>query len=731
MSRQVYKNSDRCIKYVYLFLIIFSLQIYGQNSEPINFDGFVNAQEWANFPSYDISYEIDPGNNTPSFYNTKAYVAYSKTHMYVGFNAEVPKDQLRSSIRNRDEAFEDDHVMICVDTFGDGRNMICIGSNANGSQLDMKFTSHDGDSSFDVIYDNKAQISDNGYQVEMKIPFSTFQFKNTAALKWKASFYRKTYANGVKRENLDFQIDRNNACVICQIKSELVFKNIKPNLRFNLLPYVYSGVEGQVEDNSLKYGKPEFSIGISGRADLSLQTSLEYTINPDFSQVEADVSQIDVNATFALFYPERRPFFNEGADLIQTELNTVYTRMINKPLLSTKLIHQDNKQRIYWLAAYDTKTAYIIGGENESYSGKGNENFSNILRYYKTYDKGSNIGALITNRILKGGGNDHTFGLSGRHQFLESYTINIELNKSITNEPKNDWIDQDGFIKNRSLRLDGESYSGDAVLFDLSRTTQNWESFIGYEQLSPLYRTPLGFAIQNASKSIYFRQNYIYYGDNFIQKVILGADIEWQFNYDNIQKKGGIELEGELVMKNNLETSFTFRHKFNNEFEGFNPKNLNSLSWRMGYSPSEVISLRFGIGIGDEIGYNLEEIALGDKLNFGTFNSFQLSEKFRISPSLRYNELRNKLDGSLYYKGYITRINFNYQFNRDFSIRLITEYDDFDKTIFSQPLIKWNPNPFTLFYVGGNIGYSRAEANKRFTSESSQLYFKLQYLIGN
>ncbi|MDG2372242.1 MAG: hypothetical protein P8L83_06480 [Flavobacteriaceae bacterium] len=719
------------MKYAYLFLIISSLQIYCQNSEPINFDGVVNTDEWANFPSFDISYEIQPGNNTPSFYNTKAYVAYSKTHMYVGFDAEVPKDELRSSIRNRDEAYQDDFVMICVDTFGDGRYMICIGSNANGSQLDMKFIADDGEPSFDLYFDNKAQIFDNGYNVEMKIPFSAFQFKNKSRLTWNTSFYRKTFANGSERDNLDFPIDRNNPCVACQTKTELVFKNIKPKLRLNLLPYVYSGVEGNADENSIIYGKPKFSFGLSGRADLSYSTSLEYTINPDFSQVEADVSQINVNNTFALFYPERRPFFNEGADLVSTELNTVYTRMINKPLLSTKLIHQDEKQRIYWLAAYDTKTAYIIGGENQSYSGEGKENFSNILRYQRNYSKGSNFGALITNRILKGGGSDHTFGLSGRHQFLKSYTVNFELNKSITNEPENDWIEQDGFIKSRSLRLDGESYSGDAVLFDLSRTTQNWESSIGYEQLSPLYRTPLGFAIQNASKSIYFRQNYIYYGDNFIQKAILGADLEWQFNYDNIQKNGGIELEGELVMKNNLNTSFKFEHKFNNEFEGFNPKNLNFLFWRMGYSPSEVITLRFGIEIGDEIGYNLEEIALGDMLNFGTFNSFQLSEKFIISPSLTYSELRNKLDGNLYYKGYITRINFNYQLNRDFSIRLITEYDDFDKTVFSQPLIKWNPNPFTLFYVGGNIGYSRAEANNRFTSESAQFYFKFQYLIGN
>ena len=719
------------MKYFYSFLIFISFSLYSQNSEPINFDGLVELKEWKNFPSFDISYEIEPGNNIAPPYRTKAYVTYSKTHMYVGFNAQVPRDQIRSAIRNRDQVFQDDRVAMCIDTFGDGRYMICLGSNANNIQFDLKFATDDIDTSYDVNYENKTQLTDKGYDVELKIPFSAYQFKNKPELEWKIAFFRTSFANGKESLSQNYPIDRNNPCFACQVTSEIKFKDISPELRFNFIPYIYSGVQGQKNDNSIIYGKPEFDIGVSGRADLSYATSIEYTINPDFSQVEADVSQIDVNATFALFYPERRPFFNEGADLVSSELSTVYTRMINQPILSTKLIHQDDKQRIYWLAAYDTKTAYIIGGENKSFSGEGNENFSNILRYQRNYDKGSNIGALFTNRILKGGGSDHTLGLSGRHQFLESYTINFELNKSITNEPNNDWIENEGFIKNRSLKLDGESYSGDAFFFNLRRTSVNWESSLGYEQLSPLYRTPLGFSIQNASKNIFFSQNYIYYGDNFIQRATIGADLEWQFNYDDLQKNGGIQVEAELVMKKNIETRAEFNYQFNNEFEGFNPKNLNSFGWFIGYNPSEIVRLRLAFGMGDQIGYNLENLAVGDELNFRTFNSFQLSDKFTISPILRYSELRSKVDRSLYYKGYISRINFNYQFNRDFSIRLITEYDDFDKTFFSQPLIKWNPNPFTLFYIGGNIGYSREEVRKIFTSESSQFYLKFQYLIGN
>ena len=177
------------MKYFYSFLIFISFSLYSQNSEPINFDGLVELEEWNNFPSFDISYEIEPGNNIAPPYRTKAYVTYSKTHMYVGFNAQVPRDQIRSAIRNRDQVFQDDRVAMCIDTFGDGRYMICLGSNANNIQFDLKFATDDIDTSYDVNYENKTQLTDKGYDVELKIPFSAYQFKNKPELETALTYF--------------------------------------------------------------------------------------------------------------------------------------------------------------------------------------------------------------------------------------------------------------------------------------------------------------------------------------------------------------------------------------------------------------------------------------------------------------------------------------------------------------------------------------------------------------
>lgn len=167
----------------------------------------------------------------------------------------------------------------------------------------------------------------------------------------------------------------------------------------------------------------------------------------------------------------------------------------------------------------------------------------------------------------------------------------------------------------------------------------------------------------------------------------------------------------------------------NEEFTGFVGRNMTEISMFNGFSPSEKVNLRAFVSLSESLRYDEDDPSVGNALFVGTFNNFQLSPKLRLSPSLRYSELRSKADRSLYFKGYIGRINANYQFNQNLSFRLIGEYNDFDKAFFVQPLLKWNPNPFTIFYIGGTNGYSRIESQRNFQISDSQLYFKFQYLF--
>ena len=698
--------------------------------DPITFDGILAENEWENAQKYKILYEFQPGNNVPSPYQTSVYVLYSPTHLFVAFDAEADMRTLRSAVRNRDEAFQDDFVLFGVDTFGDGRYGISVGCNAEGSQIDLKFSSNDDDESYDVNFESKTSKGENGYQVELKIPFSAFQFKMADVMKWKLILYRSTYANGVRSQNFNYPIDRNNACFLCQSPDILELQNIKPEKRLFFLPYVFSGLSSQEEAKTLQYGKPNLSVGLSGLIDLSNNTSIEYTINPDFSQVEADVSQINANTTFALFYPERRPFFNEGKDIVTTEMQTVYTRSINQPLMSTKLIHQDDKQRIYWLAAYDQKAAYLIGNENESYFGEGSENMANIIRYQRNYKGGSSVGLISTSRFMTQGGSDHVAGFTAQYRAKEKYSFSLEAYKSFTEEPIADWIESKDQIEGKTVALDGERFQGDAVSFWLERNTENWNSSVSYNHKSPNYRTPLGFTVQTSVREFGFEHSYThFFKDKFVKQMVIEVESFMTRNYNGLRKEAGIFLGTYMEMKGNFRTNFSVGRLLNSEYKGFNPKGLNRASWWIGYNPSETVRMNVFAELAREI--NFDELTLGDSFFFGTFNSFQLTDKIRLSPSLRYSQMKRLNSTDTFFANYIARLNFNYQFNQNLSFRLVSELNTDSGQYLIQPLLQWNPTPFTIFYVGGNNKYLHNDKFDAYRLDDAQLYLKFQYQLGD
>jgi hypothetical protein len=565
--------------------------------------------------------------------------------------------------------------------------------------------------------------------VELKIPFAVLQFNKADEMKWNILLYRSTYTDENRSQNINFPIDLNNPCLPCQTKSNITLKNIESKNRVSLLPYFFGGLSGFQENENLSYEKPFGDVGLSGLFDLNNITSLEYAINPDFSQVEADVSQITANNTFAVFFEERRAYFNEGNDIIDTRLNTVYTRSINKPIFSSKLITQGEKQRIYWLAAYDEASPYLIAGENRSYFGKGGASFSNVFRYQRTFDRGSNIGFLTTNRFFKEGGSGNTIGVDGIYRFKESYTASFEFNKSITQEPTANWIDENEQIKDKNTLLDGEESQGDAFYFSIQRNTKNWNSEIEYEQYSPHYQTPIGFVTQNSIRFLSVNHGYQHFFNkkNYVKQLgfYLGSIIS--FNYENLLKYQEIGTSIDLQLSGNIETGIEYNFIISEEFEGFNGINMHDFEFFVSYNPSERVSLRLFTNVGESIVYNEENPATGNNLFIGTFNSFQISPQLTISPSFRYSQLKNKSDDSFYFRGYIARTEINYQFNNTLSFRLIGEFNDFEESFFYQPLLKWNPNPFTIFYIGGTNGYSILSTNNKYGIENSQLYFKFQY----
>ena len=191
-------------------------------------------------------------------------------------------NNLRSSIRNRDEGFQDDNVQIGIDTYGDGRYMILLGSNPEGNQIDGKLLP-DNEDDYDVNFESKASKHADSYHVELKIPFNVLPFIKQDEMKWKVVFVRTTYTDDARSQSINFKLDRDRPYFICQTPTEITLKNIVSKNRVNLLPYVFGGLSGNKDTGDFSFGKLQKNAGLSGLFDLNSVTSFEFALNPDFS----------------------------------------------------------------------------------------------------------------------------------------------------------------------------------------------------------------------------------------------------------------------------------------------------------------------------------------------------------------------------------------------------------------------------------------------------------------
>ncbi len=746
MLKQIFHKFSTIILFFVLSGVFAQNDYKLQKTNPKNIiiDGVLNPEEWGDAVEVDLNIEITPGNNIPASIKTTGYLTYSDTHLYVGFYAYNDPKNIRASIRSRDDfsVFSDDVVLIRLDTYTDARNNYILVSNPFGSQMDVRAVNaltddKRYDRSFNLEFETEGSIVKDGYHVEFKIPFSTIPFPNAKDQLWHFNFYRKYFDDKGNEIEVSSQIrDRDNSCEICQTTDRLYMDDIKIEKRVELLPYVAGNIAGQRPEvnQPMDYGKFDPNVGLGLNLDLSKNSVLEVTINPDFSQVEADVTQIDVNSPIALIYPERRPFFNRGTDIVNFTGGAFYSRSINNPLVASKLLSQGKKSRVYFLSALDQDSPYLIGGEDRSYLGQGGQSFVNVFRYQRLISQKSRVGLLTTNRYFEGGGYGNLIGTDGLFLLGKNWRLSYEVLMNFNKEPIADWIDTDDRAAGKSVRLDGDQFSGDAIYLQLYRNTEHWKSYLFFRNIAPDYQADVGFVVKNNRRWLtFFHQYQNFANKKALQFFSLGTKADVNYTFDNNLKAISVDAIVGFKTLWNTEINYTydfdvFKNYLGRDYHRVGKSELDIMS-----SPSESFSLMLNMTFGKDLAYNEDVPDVGREITAFITPSFQVGNKFNVKPSLRYARLRNLETNDNYFEGYIGRLNLRYQFNNFLSVRLISEYNDFTERFFIQPLVQWNPNPSTVFYIGGNqnsIEDFNSEFNSPFRIDQNQIYLKFQYLIG-
>ena len=627
-------------------------------SSIISIDGIFDESAWSRAASTDNFLEFQPGNNVEPPVPTKVKVTYDKDNLYVAFKAYSDPKDIRATLQKRDQAFRDDFVAILIDTYGDANSAVMIGSNPLGVQLDALNTGGDDDETYDVIYESKGKITDEGYQVEMAIPFSSLSFPKKKIQDWKVTFFRNL-PRGDRHMIVWGGMDRSNACWLCQMGTLKGLQSIEQKGRLEFLPALVGSQASELDENDLlKKGDSfgEASLGI--KYSFSSARVSEISINPDFSQVEADEEQIDVNTTFALNYPEKRPFFNEGSDLTDTWVNVIHTRSINNHTGVGRIINRGEKDNWVFLAALDENSPYIVPGEEQSFTAMGKKSYSNIFRYKRSLNEGSFLGLVATNRkMIDNNGSGSIIGFDTRYRFNDTYQVEFQSVFSHTQEPNDSLlVNSKTFGENYSYTFDGESFSGNALEIEFQRNTEHWRLEAGYDHQSPTFRAENGFVTNVSQRRIYSQSVWIYYPNNFFSQIVGGFHTGIEPNYDGVTKAKYFVVFGNLAMPRQTRLNISYARRPIYRFKDTELNGTYDLRINLNSQFSE--RYQFGTNIGRHVApvRFLEVPEEGRLTATGFWARMQASDRMNIGLSYNSQKMTTMDKETNYFSGYTTML---------------------------------------------------------------------------
>jgi len=714
------------VTYVLIASCLVVPDIMGNN---IMLDGTLSPEEWNQASSYDLEYEVMPSRNTPAALKTTAYVKYDKKYLYIGIKAFGDPNKIRATLKNRDQTWNEDYVALMADPFRDGRYGVLIGVNALGVQLDEKHISSAGpDDSWNILFQSATAFQDDGYSAEFMIPFSELQLPDTEIQQWKIGFIRKSYQAGVQTVFASFKNLPAETCYACQADEEVLLGSPDEIYRSYLYPYIFINQFGNRPVKKFKVQNPDYEIGITGLYDLTRSSSIEYTINPDFSQIESDAPVIMENQTFALSYPEKRTFFLEGSELLKSDTQTVYTRSITNPLGAIKYTNQGENNSIYFLQATDTDSPYLAAGQYRSFLGNAGKSKVTIGRFKKNLGNKSHIGLIATNRDYQIGGSGSVVEFDSLINFLDDYILDLNYAKSDTQEGQIDFIGSEDTFAGRTYAMDGESFSGVAKNFRLRRAVDQSNWGVRFKDVSPTYRAHVGFVGRNDYKSRNYWYGRTYRSTGTIRRINFNWNNRNRLNYRNQKTQEFYQFRVELETDFNFTGQIEWQVKASEKFDDIQYGKQTEFEIRGQYHPSESFFTSFEIEKGDSIAYRIDNPEIGDATEYNLYNVFRFSDNFKIALGHRYSELKNKVTGEEFYAGEINRFEIDYQIDGALSTRTIIEKNDFSEDYFLEALIQWKPNPYTIFYAGGTQFYKEPNPfSDNIRLETSQIYAKFQY----
>jgi hypothetical protein len=342
-------------------------------------DGILDEPAWEQAARLVDFSQYAPVDGRPAANDTEVLVWYSPTAIYFGVRANAEVGTVRATLADRDRIDNDDQIHIFLSTFNDGRQALVFGVNPLGVQLDGALVEGAGastggefsglaigreatDLSPDFVFDSRGRTTAAGYEVEIRIPFKTLRYPATDPQVWGVNVLRFSQQTG--HEDSWVPARRSSASFLAQSGTLSGLTDLRRGLVLDLNPVVTAHTTGQAGVDGWRYDPDSPEFGGNVRWGVTSNLTLNGTINPDFSQVEADAGEFVYDPRSAVFFPEKRPFFLEGSEFFATPNELIYTRRIVAPVAAAKLTGKVAGTSLGLLSAIDDRAQSLSGDDH-------------------------------------------------------------------------------------------------------------------------------------------------------------------------------------------------------------------------------------------------------------------------------------------------------------------------------------------------------------------------------
>jgi hypothetical protein len=643
-----------------------------------------------------------PKDLEPSTQPTTAYVSYDRSTFYVAFVCTQPRADIRARLQKREDVGSDDLVGFYLDTFHDKQRAYFFYSTPIGIQADGIISETGGsDYSFDTQWSSEGRVTGDGYVVLVAVPFKVLRFPVTAggAQEWGFSLIRIIRSNN-EESYFPGNTTRVNGFV-AQFATADGVADVSPGRNIQFIPYgTFTGARF-LDQESLDAAAGGYERKNEGRAGIDIKlvprdaVTLDFTINPDFSQVESDEPQVTVNQRFEVFFPEKRPFFLENADFFNSFLTLFFSRRLRDPQFGARMTGKFGKWATGALVMDDRAPGRSV---EPGTPGDGDRAYNVVGSARRDFANQSTLGFLGTSRNFGGSSNQ-----------VGSVTSHLRLNPN--------WFLDTQVVGSHDTSLSGETTSGAATFLGLIRNGRSLNYYLAYSDVSPNFRVPLGFVPRTDMRDVSSFMAYRWHPKT-------GPLTEWG---PNSYLEGTWDYGGDLqdwtvrfpVQFNFKRNSFAFyRHALISEtVSGIELAEREDLV-QFGTSSLRWLDVSGTVSFGTRPNYypagGLVPF-LGDFQDWNIAVTVKPVSRLSVSQTLIVSSLDGRDDtpaaDATIFDNVLTRTRANYQFTRAWSLRAIVDYSSLTpnpavvelergRHLGGDILLTWLAHPGTAIYVG-------------------------------